>query len=120
MGDGVNSSREDSEAAGRIIVRESLRLRGLVRDLHIMSKMEAGALHPQRAPLRLAVLVDEVLAVLTPECERADVEPCNRIPYALPRIQSHPDIMYRVFSNLCDNALRHDSSACTIDVEAST
>ena len=34
--DGVNTSREDYEATGRIIVRETLRLHRMVKDLHIM------------------------------------------------------------------------------------
>ncbi len=44
--DGVNQSREDYEATGRVIVRETLRLRRLVKDLHMMAKMEAGAIEP--------------------------------------------------------------------------
>ena len=40
--DGVKQSREDYEATGRIIVRETLRLRRLVNDLHMMAKVEAG------------------------------------------------------------------------------
>ncbi|HZU03752.1 MAG TPA: ATP-binding protein [Ktedonobacteraceae bacterium] len=116
--DGVNQSREDYEATGRVIVRETLRLRRLVRDLHIMAKVEAGALQPQRKTVRLAALVDEVLAVLTPEFERADVEPCNAIPYDLPPIEADPDMLTRVFSNLCDNALRHTPHGGTVTIEA--
>src|SRR5437868_14042003 len=62
--DGVNQDREDYEQTGRVIVRETLRLRRLVEDLHIMAKVEAGAMQAQRKPLRLAALVDEALAVL--------------------------------------------------------
>src|SRR5207247_11085772 len=69
--DGVNQNREDYEATGRIIVRETLRLRRLVKDLHMMAKVEANAVQPQRQPVRLAALVDEVLAVLVTEFERA-------------------------------------------------
>jgi signal transduction histidine kinase len=116
--DGVNQNREDYEATGRVIVRETLRLRRLVRDLHIMAKVEAGALQPQRKTVRLAALVDEVLAVLTPEFERADVEPCNAIPYDLPPIEADPDMLTRVFSNLCDNALHHTPHGGTVTVEA--
>src|SRR5437762_11242186 len=61
--DGVNQSREDYEATGRVIVRETLRLRRLVRDMHIMARVEAGGLQPQRKRGRLAALVGEVLAV---------------------------------------------------------
>ena len=116
--DGVNQSREDYEATGRIIVRETLRLRRLVKDLHVMAKVEAGALQPQHKNVRLASLVDDVLAVLTPEFERAQVEPCNAISYSLPPLQADPDMLMRVFSNLCGNAIRHTPAGGTVTVEA--
>jgi len=116
--DGVNQNREDYEKTGRVIVRETLRLRRLVKDLHVMAKLEAGAMQPQRKPLRLAALVDECLAVMTPEFERADVEPLNNISYMLPVLWSDPDMLMRVFSNLCDNALRHTPPGGTVTIEA--
>ncbi len=118
LADGVAQSREDYEATGLIIVRETLRLRRLVKDLHVMAKVEAGALQPQCKEIRLATLVDEVLAVLAPEFERADVEPCNAIPYTLPGIQADADMLTRVFSNLCDNAMRHTPPGGTVTIEA--
>jgi signal transduction histidine kinase len=118
LADGVDQSHEDYEATGRIIVRETLRLRRLVQDLHMMAKVEAGALHPHRKPIRLATLLDEVLAVLTPEFEREQVEPVNAISYNLPIIQADPDMLARVFANLCDNALHFTPAGGTITVEA--
>ncbi len=105
--DGVNQDREDFEATGRIIVRETLRLRRLVQDLHLMAKVEAGAMQPQPKVLRLAAVVDEALAVLAPEFERADIEPLNNVAFDLPPAWADPDMLMRVFANLCDNALRH-------------
>jgi signal transduction histidine kinase len=116
--DGVNQNREDYEATGRIIVRETLRLRRLVKDLHLMAKVEAGAMQPQPKVLRLAAMVDEALAVLTPEFERANVEPRNNVPYDLPPVWADPDMLMRVFSNLCDNALRHTPPGGAIMVDA--
>ncbi|GAC1380194.1 MAG: hypothetical protein NVSMB33_05980 [Ktedonobacteraceae bacterium] len=116
--DGVNQSREDYEATGRIIVRETLRLRRLVKDLHIMARVEAKALQPQRQSVRLAALVDQVLAVLATEFERTNIEPCNTIPYTLPPVQADPDMLTRVFSNLCDNALRHTPAGGIVTVNA--
>ncbi len=116
--DGVNRNREDFEATGRIIVRETLRLRRLVKDLHLMAKVEAGAMQPQRKVLRLAAVVDEALAVLAPEFERANVEPRNNVPYNLPPVLADPDMLMRVFSNLCDNALRHTPEGGAIVIEA--
>lgn len=116
--DGVNQNREDYEKTGRVIVRETLRLRRLVKDLHVMAKLEAGAMQPQRKPLRLAALVDECLAVMTPEFERAGVEPLNNISYTLPVLWADPDMLMRIFSNLCDNALRHTPPGGTVTIEA--
>ena len=116
--DGVNQNREDYEATGRIIVRETLRLRRLVKDLHLMAKVEAGAMQPQRKVLRLAALVDEALAVLAPEFERADVEPRNNVAYNLPPVWADPDMLMRVFSNLCNNALRHTPRGGAVVIEA--
>ncbi len=116
--DGVNRNREDFEATGRIIARETLRLRRLVKDLHLMAKVEAGAMQPQRKVLRLAAVVDEALAVLAPEFERADVEPRNNVPYDLPPVLADPDMLMRVFSNLCDNGLHHTPAGGVIVIEA--
>jgi signal transduction histidine kinase len=116
--DGINQSHEDYEATGRIIVRETLRLRRLVQDLHIMAKVEAGALQPKKKVLRLAALVDEVLAVLAPEFERHQVEPTNAISYSLTSIEADPDMLTRVLSNLCGNSLRHTPAGGMVTVEA--
>ncbi len=116
--DGVNQSHDDYEETGRVIVRETLRLRRLVKDLHMMAKVEAGALEPQRKPVRLVALVDEVLAVLVTEFERAGVEPRNMISYNLPAVETDPDMLTRVFSNLCDNALQHTPPGGTVTIEA--
>jgi signal transduction histidine kinase len=116
--DGVNQDHEDYEATGRIIARETLRLRRLVQDLHLMAKVEAGAMQPQPKVLRLAAIVDEALAVLAPEFERTNVEPRNNIAYDLPPVWADPDMLMRVFSNLCDNALRHTPSGGAVVIEA--
>ena len=116
--DGINQSREDYEATGSIIVRETLRLRRLVQDLHVMAKVEAGALQPKKKLLRLAALVDEVFAALATEFERHQIEPDNAITFNIPVVQADPDMLTRVFSNLFTNALRHTPASGKITVEA--
>jgi signal transduction histidine kinase len=116
--DGVNKSYEDYEATGRVIVRETLRLRRLVKDLHMMTKVEAKAIEPQRQPQRLAPFIDEVVAAQITEFERADVEPRNVIPFNLPPVNVDPDMLARVFSNLFNNALRHTPPGGSITIDA--
>ena len=116
--DGINQSYDDYEATGRIIVRETLRLRRLVQDLHVMAKVEAGALLPQLKAVRLAALVDETFAVLTTEFERHQVEPINAVSYSFPAVQIDADMLTRVFSNLFNNALNYTPVGGKVMVDA--
>jgi signal transduction histidine kinase len=116
--DGISQNGEDFQETGRVIVRETLRLRRLVKDLHMMAKAEAGAMQPQRRAVRLAPLVDEVFATLIPEFERVDVEPRNNLPFNLPTVWADPDMLTRVFDNLCSNALRYTPAGGHISIDA--
>ena len=118
LADGINQNPEDFAETGRVIMRETLRLRRLVKDLHMMAKAEAGAMQPQRRAVRLAPLVDEVFAALIPEFERVDVEPRNNLPYNLPTIWADPDMLSRVFDNLCSNALRYTPAGGSVSIDA--
>jgi signal transduction histidine kinase len=118
LADGISQDREDFQVTGRIIVRETLRLRRLVKDLHMMARAETGAMQPQRRAIRLAPLVDEVFAALIPEFERVDVEPRNNLPYNLPAVWADPDMLARVFDNLCSNALRYTPAGGHIAIDA--
>jgi signal transduction histidine kinase len=116
--DGVNHNLEDYEATGRVIVRETLRLHRLVQDLHVMAKLDAKAAQPKKKSIRLAALVDEVLAVLAADFERGGVEPINSIRYDLAPVQADADLLTRVFSNLCSNSLRHTPPGGYVIIEA--
>ncbi len=118
LADGINQNPEDFAETGRVIMRETLRLHRLVKDLHMMAKAETGAMQPQRRAVRLAPLVDEVFAVLTPEFERVDVEPRNNLPFNLPAVWADPDMLSRVFDNLCSNALRYTPEGGSVTIEA--
>ncbi len=118
LADGISQNREDFKETGRVIVRETLRLRRLVKDLHMMARAEAGAMQPQRRAVRLAPLVDEVFAALIPEFERVNVEPRNNLAYQLPTVWADPDMLSRVFDNLCSNALRYTPAGGHVAVAA--
>ena len=40
------------------------------------------------------------------------------VSYTLPALQADPDMLTRVFSNLCDNALQHTPPRGTVTIEA--
>jgi signal transduction histidine kinase len=118
LADGISQNHDDFQETGRIIMRETLRLRRLVKDLHMMAKAEAGAMQPQRRAVRLAPLVDEAFAALIPEFERVNVEPRNNLDYQLPTVWADPDMLSRVFDNLCSNSLRYTPAGGSVAIEA--
>jgi signal transduction histidine kinase len=118
LADGISQNHDDFQETGRVIVRETLRLRRLVKDLHMMAKAEAGAMQPQRKAVRLAPLVDEVFATIIPEFERVDVEPRNNLSFNLPTVWADPDMLTRVFDNLCSNALRYTPAGGNVSIDA--
>ncbi len=75
-------------------------------------------MQPQRRAVRLAPLVDEVFVTLIPEFERVNVEPRNNLPYNLPTVWADPDMLTRVFDNLCSNALRYTPAGGNVSIDA--
>ena len=46
------------------------------------------------------------------------MEPLNNVAFDLPPAWADPDMLMRVFLNLCDNALRHSPGGGTVVIEA--
>jgi signal transduction histidine kinase len=62
--------------------------------------------------------VDEVFATIIPEFERVDVEPRNNLSFNLPTAWADPDMLTRVFDNLCSNALRYTPAGGNVSIDA--
>jgi signal transduction histidine kinase len=102
----------------QLIGREVQRLRRLVSDMQNMTALETGRMHFDRAPLNIRALVDEVVAVIGPECEQAGITLRNEIPPALPPALADSDRITQVLLNLLDNARRYTPAGGTISVGA--
>ncbi|HLJ80067.1 MAG TPA: HAMP domain-containing sensor histidine kinase [Ktedonobacterales bacterium] len=100
----------------RTIAREAARLHRLVDQLRQVVLFEADAHALDRAPLRLAPLVEETLAVLAPELEQKGVTVTNTVPAGLPLVYADGDRVTEILLNLLDNALRHVPAGGHIEV----
>ncbi|MGF1480433.1 MAG: sensor histidine kinase [Cyanophyceae cyanobacterium] len=69
-------------------------------------------------PLQLSAVVDAVLADVEPRLTQNKVELHNAISPALPPVQADPTHLWRVFSNLVDNALKHNPPGIRLILEA--
>lgn len=102
----------------QLIGREVQRLRRLVSDMQNMTALETGRMQFDRAPLNVRALVDEVLAVIGPECEQAGITLRNEIPAHLPPALADSDRITQVLLNLLDNARHYTPAGGAISVGA--
>jgi two-component system sensor histidine kinase ResE len=105
--DGVTSSPEEQRRSLEIINQESKRLVRVLRDLLLLSQIDAGEIHPD---IRQADLVDVMRKLESIYAARAEetgtglrVEPPRR---AL-TLFTDPDRLERVLTNLLDNAFKY-------------
>ncbi len=118
LADDLISKPEARHETAQLIGREVQRLRRLVADMQQMSSIESGQIKLDLAPLDMHELVEETLAVLTPECEEAGIQIYNKITPNTPLVLADSDRITQVLLNLLDNARRHTPSGGTITVSA--
>jgi two-component system, OmpR family, sensor histidine kinase BaeS len=81
-------------------------LRGLVDDLFVLARLEAGELHLEAIPLDLAEVVDGAVEAVGPLARRRGVEVAAALDGVVP-VVGDARALDRVVRNLLDNALRH-------------
>ena len=107
------------QETAQLIGREVQRLRRLVSDMQNMTTLESGQVQLELAPLDMRALVDEVLAVIGPECEQAGIALRNEIVIGTPKVLADSDRITQVLLNLLDNARRHTPTGGSIAIGAS-
>ena len=98
------------------IAREAARLHRLVDQLRQVVLFEVDVHALDRAPLKLAPLVEETLAVLAPEMEQKGITLTNTVGAELPLVYADGDRVTEILLNLLDNALRHAPAGGHIEV----
>jgi len=116
--DGVVDDAETVVRYHRTIREEADRLADLVEDLFELSRIHAGALQLDPAPVALGQLVSDAIAGATVVAEAKGVRLEGRVDGKDPVVPlSTPEVL-RVLRNLLDNAIRHTPSDGTVVVEA--
>ena len=115
--DVINEPKARQETA-QLIGREVQRLRRLVGDMQQMSSLESEHVRLDLAPLDMHELVDEMLAVIGPECEQAGISLHNEIAPTTPLVLADGDRITQVLLNLLDNARHHTPSGGALTIGA--
>ena len=118
LADDVISESKARQETALLIGREVQRLRRLVGDMQQMTSLEAGYIQLDLAPLNLHALVDEMLAVIGPECEQAGISVRNEIALEMPPVLADSDRVTQVLLNLLDNARHHTPAGGTVTIGA--
>jgi two-component system sensor histidine kinase KdpD len=98
------------------IEQEAERLTRIVGNLLDLSRMESGALHPDRSWYDLAALIDDVLGRLRPLTRGHRIE--VSVPDDLPPVSLDYVEIDQVMTNLIENAVRHTPEGSHILVTA--
>lgn len=109
--------RLDSDTARELVAtaaRQADRLRALIEDLLVASRLDSDALPVRPQPTRIGELVDDLLSDL-PASDRIVVH----IDGELPVVDVDPDHLRRILRNLLENSLKYASES-TIEVFART
>lgn len=98
-----------------ILVRQVERLDRLTRELYELATLEAGQVELQLETVVLGAVVAEVLNDFSPEAERVGVTLRH---HCEPDLRCHADRrgLYRVMSNLVDNAIKYNREGGWVEV----
>lgn len=102
-----------------VITEESCRLAKLIDNLLDLSKIDRGALVPQRARLRLESLVGELVRAAEPQARAKGIQLAARVPSNLPTAFADKDLVGVALNNLLANALKYTPEGGRVQVRAS-
>ncbi|HAJ58899.1 MAG TPA: hypothetical protein DCP31_06255 [Cyanobacteria bacterium UBA8543] len=117
----LNKPEEPVQVSRAILERM---IQGSSRQLNLInSLLEAHASDVQgialcREAIQLSQLAQSAIADLEPLVERNQAFLKNLIPEDLPRVSADPTQLWRVFSNLITNALKHNPPGLTLTLDA--
>jgi signal transduction histidine kinase len=116
--DGVSASAEEQRRSLEIINQESKRMVRLLRDLLLLSQIDAGELTPERRPVDVVKLIRELGSLYGGRAEEEEIDFRQEPPDEPLTIWTDPDRLERVLTNLLDNALKYTGSGGAVTLSA--
>jgi two-component system phosphate regulon sensor histidine kinase PhoR len=103
--DGALDDRETTKKFLTIIYQEAERLNHLIHDLLDISKLESGQMDVKQKPIKIAPLVDDILASLENQLNEKNITLIKE--FKSKTIPGDEDLIQEVIINLLDNAIKY-------------
>ena len=100
-----------------VIARNTRRLRELIEDMLILSKIESGAFRITKSEVELAALIESAVAAVAPAAAKAQVG-LHTQAYGPLHLGADPEQLDRVLMNLLTNAVKFTPPEGTVTVTA--
>lgn len=110
---------QEPERQAQMLQRSRHRLKALlelVSDLLDMARMEAGTVRREIARQHPAELLAEVVELMQPTAEAAQVSLRNELPRDLPEVEADHEELIRLFTNLVSNAVKYNRAGGSVTV----
>jgi two-component system phosphate regulon sensor histidine kinase PhoR len=99
-----------------VIGRNTRRLRDLIEEMLILSRIESGAYCAERAPVDLAGLIEQAVAAVAPAAAKARIDLRTEARRPLP-LHADPGQLDRMLTNLLANAVKFTPAGGTVTVQ---
>jgi signal transduction histidine kinase len=116
--DGVSTSAEEQMRSLEIINQESKRLNRLLRDLLLLSRIDAGELRPNNRPVDMVDLIRKLESLYAVRAEAEGITLKVAPPVQGLNMSTDPDRLERVLTNLLDNAMKYAGAGGTVALSA--
>ena len=100
---------------------QSVRIRNLIEDLNLASKLEYNAQPLRKRKVFLAVILRKVAADLLNSMEQAERYPlsiCIEPGFETFSLEADEQLLFRAFRNILGNSVRHNEDGCSLGVRA--
>ncbi len=117
--DGGLEDKEHNREFVQTIHSEAARLAALVNDLLDLSAIESGRAKPDRKPVALSPLLDEVVRQLSPLARKKSIRLEIEGSAKFPSVPADTNQIRQVFSNLIDNAIKFNQEGGSVTIRCS-
>ena len=112
--DGVSRGEDERRRSLEIINQESKRLVRVLNDLLLLSQMDAGELHPEKKPVDVVDLMRKMDSLYHARADEGGVSLRLDTPASAVTLNTDPDRLELVLTNLLDNAMEYTAPGGTI------